>query len=142
MWKTGEYKKGTEMRPYRGKRIDNREWVYGWYVKLHCCSDGKSYFIHIIDGGFDDDDRHEVHPDSVGQQTGVQDKNKKEIYVGDLVRLDTPQNVYHPTRVKEIIFSQRFAQFCVKPCTSISGWKSVEIIGNIHDNPKLLENIK
>jgi hypothetical protein len=71
--------------------------------------------------------------------TGLKDKNGNEICEGDIVKLDTPKNRGHPTRNKQIIYAQKYAQFCIEPCTGISFWPSIEIIGNIHENPELLE---
>lgn len=53
---------------FRGKRLDNGEWLYGSLVILN----GR-YFI------FDDANRHEVDPTTVGEFTGLKDKNGKEI---------------------------------------------------------------
>ena len=76
------------MRPYRGKRKDGRGWAEGWYLRLHCRSDGCEYYVHIIDGGYgeDKDDRHEVIRETVGQSTGLEDKNGVEVWAGGWLR--------------------------------------------------------
>ena len=70
---------------FRGKRIDNGEWVYGWYYEF----EGKSF---ICSDDYSDSDysyyNDTVHPESVGQFTGLKDRNGVEIYEDEEIGID------------------------------------------------------
>lgn len=114
---------------FRGKKVNNDEWMYGYYyVKTH---------RHIILMDFGDYyARAEVDPKSVGQYTGLKDKNEKEIYKNDLVkRFEEDKGIL-------VVFND--GAFCFDEATSwifcqdLAG-RHYEVIGNTTDNPKLLE---
>lgn len=119
---------------FRGKRTDNGEWVFGDLVhfpdrtKIDTHKNGQPW------RGYD------VDPDTVGQFTGLTDKNGKRIFEGDIVR-----------NADGYLFSAQYP-FAVKFCDGdfcgdaggfvyISGeeFRYCEAIGDIHDNPELLE---
>lgn len=125
---------------FHGKRLDNGEWVYGFYI-----GDTGDGCHEICDINSTTGHRVDVDPATVGQYTGLPDKNGKRIFEGDLVK-------YHDRIfgdvVAIIIYSNSGACFCAmsvkchnnQPALDIVMNESeIEIIGNIHDNPELLE---
>lgn len=66
---------------YRGKRVDNEEWIYGYFWTFNI---GMPDFIRVIENEKPVD--YEVHPETVGQCLGMKDMNKNDIYNGASIR--------------------------------------------------------
>ena len=118
---------------FRGKRIDNGEWIFG---SLMSHPDG-TMGICVTWNEHKLLDAHAVIPETVGQSTGREDKKGVEIYSGDLT-IDSKGN-------KEFVEEHSCAWILRSFHKRYKGWEYladvvVEVIGNIHDNPELLEN--
>lgn len=142
------------MRKYRGKRKDNGEWVYGWYLEMpnlkqdvedlghgavSCkTSNAKSTvpFIAYLPEHGTGLSTVQVSPETVGetvgQQTGLSDKNGKEIYEGDIVSDGVSVGI-----VKFQEFAGHMAFSAYTKLGSCFGLVDTEIIGNKWDNPEL-----
>lgn len=119
---------GREIK-FRGKSKITGNWLYG-------------NLLHIFDGNFIYSDyynrlfiEHEVNTNTIGQFTGLHDKNEQEIYEGDVVK--STFTTYIVTWDKEC------ACFSLKedntPHLLADYVNEIEVIGNIHDNPELLK---
>lgn len=116
---------------FRGKRLDNGEWLYGSLLISHFKDDKKErYFITQFSGNYTFE--HEVAPATVGQFTGLKDKNGKEIWEGDILSdgAFTYEVRYKGTGFVTILDGYVYTMD-TRP-TKI-------VIGNIHDNPDLLK---
>ncbi len=128
---------------YRGKRKDNGEWVYGFYIFF---KKRKGAFGQVITES--DFDRHvictlkgeliEVIPETVCEYIGLTDKNKKKIFEGD--RLSHRSNSFvYTVKFEEGQFKieDKYGNI-VKTTQEAIDWFEMEVIGNIYDNPESL----
>ncbi len=115
---------------FRGKRTDNGDWVYGCYVKIH---DYEGNVTHHISPPW-----CKVAPETVGQYTGLTDKNGKKIFEGDICK-DSVGNIFVVTWDKG---NARFLGRCQDGKMMYVGKEpKIEIIGNIRDDPELLKEV-
>ncbi|MBY6842685.1 YopX family protein [Clostridium botulinum] len=118
---------------FRGKRIDNGEWVYGYY--FYDKFDDKHYILQAQE---DEEEAfmYEVIPKTVGEYTGLKDDNNKEIYEDDII--DTWNKNYRVIYNGYMWALKDFYISCLDiPYDAFSEF-SAKKVGNIHDNPKLL----
>jgi uncharacterized phage protein (TIGR01671 family) len=134
---------------FRGKRIDNGEWVEGFLLKecnYATCSWNLAIEHKTDRFGKFAYDVAEINPETVGQYTGLTDKNGKKIFEGDIIKIPDDYDEFGISagEIYEVYFA--FGGFRLKPKYSkakgfwLEDDETVEIIGNIHDNPELLQN--
>lgn len=113
------------------------KWIYGYYNVFLSKWNNKHY--HVMSS--EPRGWLEVDSDTVGQYVGEKDIHGKEIYEGDIVRMNFCGNV----RICEVVWSTHHKRFALIGETYIYGFFEVlnlEVIGNIYDNPELKEDGK
>lgn len=121
---------------FRGKRLDNGEWIYGDLVHTI-----KDTLILPTDEGWN---QYAVDPATVGQYTGVKGKDDgKEIYEGDIVDMEVfgEEDIYFhcPTLIIFIDGAFHIAEDEESVWAPICNICISEVISNIHDNPEFLK---
>lgn len=123
---------------FRGKRIDNGEWVEGYLSYPFCTKKGnESYYFYAKDSlGFFC--RCVVDASTICQCTGLKDKNGNLIWENDVVKINN-------SKVNTLITFRDFEIICTIPNEKYYKHRleydtEYEVIGNKFDNPELLES--
>ena len=133
---------------FRGKRKDNGEWVEG-FLRIRYFEElpHDRYVIQYETTG----DEYkwtpkymvaEIDPETVGQYTGLTDKNGKKIFEGDILEHKVQSDILINRGV--VNWDSQNARWALQlntmnPCFYMHNPEAVEIIGNIHDNPEFLK---
>lgn len=129
---------------YRAKRLDNGEWVQGYLSYPFCTEKGnESYYFYAKDS-LDFFCRCVVDASTICQCTGLKDKNRKLIWKNDIIKAWS-QGTCAKGKIKQRIDGtwimypawQKGEMWYL--CPDNNGETTVEVIGNIFDNPELLE---
>lgn len=128
---------------FRGKRVDNGEWVYGAFVpdalEMLKGARGLDGFIRRCNAESGEVEMFEVDRETVGQFTGLIDKDGRKIFEGDIIENDLDRFI--------VEWDDEFAGFFLSDADpEYQGYVTLSevskdgcVIGNIYDNPELLE---
>lgn len=136
---------------FKAKRLDNGEWVEGFYMNL-----GNKYHYILagkldITRGYPDFVKYSVAPETICQYTGLTDKNGNKIWENDVVKYEDAEadfEGYHDNvfvNVGKVCMTPQGVFFTNRQTVDMDDlWLSdcsveAEVIGNIFDNPELLK---
>ena len=132
---------------FRGKRIDNGEWVEGYLSYPFCTKKGnESYYFYAKDSlGFFC--RCVVDASTICQCTGLKDKNGKLIWENDIVAYwdtySTESGYAEANCIGKVVWDDETISFQVTNRLSAESWEVLDdecsVVGNAIDNPELLE---
>ena len=130
---------------FRGKRKDNGKWVEGHYGEYYSGKENVSCISipkETISGSL----CYDVIPETVGQYTGLTDKNDTKIFEGDIVKHIQKYEISGEVKSIAVIkWNEAYSCWSVEytngRITAFLGteYHKLEVIGNAHNNPELLE---
>ena len=147
---------------YRGKRVDNNEWVYGFYFCIYH-NDNREHLHHFIiplNTPILEDIpigkiQVEVDPNTIDKYVGKNDQKNKMIFENDIIKAQ-PYGPRSDIEIRKVVFNDRTCGFemwwnvvvgaygeqatYTRNFANSENYRTFEVIGNIHDNPELLSN--
>lgn len=128
---------------FKAKRTDNGEWVEGYYVKYQPCASRPEYVHGIVPTYASALYMIKIDPDTLCQYTGLTDKNGKKIWENDICEMVYNGVVY----VYVVVWDKTELDFkgtngkenYGRNFEYLGCCEEIEVIGNIFDNPELLE---
>ncbi len=132
---------------FRGKRVDDGEWIEGNYLAIY--TSGLPFSL-IMAKNYDEEEKRitnhaAVIPSTLGQYTGLTDKNGKKIFEGDIIRAIHKGEELNTSYIyfeSGTYWCQLITGCYIDCCETLSEQEcecGLEVIGNIHDN---LEQLK
>ena len=135
---------------FRAKRLDNGQWVQGFICKKKYKSN--KFYISCFHDKDDNEQFFAIDPDTICQCTGLKDKNGNLIWDNDVVKATVRQNSLCQSSTYsdfyQVAYHKKNCYFYLKKKNNNllfdGNWsyylKTIEVIGNIFDNPELLES--
>lgn len=119
---------------FRAKREATNEWVYGYFVNEY-----DDFQIYVQPQIITRSGREYVNENTLGQFTGLTDKNGMKIFEGDIVRYgDTIHKVVFEQRNGTAYFGLIYSPIETLPFGHYQDLRQLEVIGNIYENPELI----
>ena len=136
---------------FRAKDEAQNKWVYGYYIHLPSAA-GSVHIMQVPAGNPDESNTsYYIIPETVGEYTGLTDKNGKKIFEGDILKIvhkyqspfDDDTKEYTDVTTDVVFFDDEGLCFSYGKspflCVADNVTAEYEVVGNIHDNPELLE---
>ena len=129
---------------FRGKQVNDGMWIQGYLFQFW----GRAYILWGMTN--DTPTMHEVKPETIGQFTGLTDKNGVKIFEGDIVGFTAENELCEPHYYQGFVYfcDGAFWVDCGKDNDdndvlfsighALLADKNIQVIGNIHNNPELL----
>lgn len=116
---------------FRGQRQSDSKWIYGDLLQpTELCDIYEISDCESVDGS-----RYDVIKDTIGQYIGIEDKNGKEIYEGDIINIEYPETTIEKAVVE--CLGTSFYGSAIGDTWELDGYYEIEVIGNLWDNPWL-----